>query len=123
VNITLELVVQWASWLCLSGGAVFCVIGGIGLLRLPDVYARTHGSAITDTLGAGLILAGLMLQAGLSLICVKLLLVFAFMLLTGPAAGHALVKAAYAHGIRAKLQNRGKDSPAADEAGPDGTTT
>jgi multicomponent Na+:H+ antiporter subunit G len=122
VNITLQLIVHWSSWLCLSAGALFCVIGGIGLLRLPDVYARTHAAALTDTLGAGLILVGLLLHAGFGLTGVKLLLVFAFMLLTGPAAAHALVKAAYAHGVKAKVQNERKDSPAADAAGPDRTS-
>jgi multicomponent Na+:H+ antiporter subunit G len=94
-----DVVVEIASWLCLSLGALFCVIGGLGLMRLPDLYARTHGAAITDTLGAGSILVGLMLQAGPSLVTIKLILVLLFMLLTGPAAGHALVHAARTHGI------------------------
>ncbi len=43
---------------CLLLGSIFAVIGGIGLLRLPDFYSRMHGGGITDTLGAGLILIG-----------------------------------------------------------------
>ena len=76
-------------------------VGGIGTLRLPDLYTRTHAASITDTLGAGLILLGLALQAGIGLVAVKLVMVYAFMLLTGPAASHALVKAAYAQGLKA----------------------
>ena len=89
-----------ASWVLLMSGAGFCIIGGIGLLRMPDFYARTHAAGITDTLGAGLLLAGLLLQAGPNLIGVKLVLIFAFLELVGPTAGHALFKAAYAHGIK-----------------------
>jgi multicomponent Na+:H+ antiporter subunit G len=89
-----------ASWVLLISGAGFCIIGGIGLLRMPDFYARTHAAGITDTLGAGLLLAGLLLQAGPTLIGVKLVLIFAFLELVGPTAGHALFKAAYADGVK-----------------------
>ena len=45
-------------------GAVFTLIGGTGLLRLPDFFTRLHGASVTDTLGAGAILLGLALAAG-----------------------------------------------------------
>lgn len=91
------------SWVCLVGGAVFCVIGGIGLVRLPDLYTRTHAATITDTLGASLILIGLAVQAGPGLTALKLLMVLAFLLYTSPVGGHALVAAAYAGGVHADL--------------------
>lgn len=108
MSVDLGTLVNSGSWLCLTLGAFFCVVGGIGLLRLPDLYTRTHGAAITDTMGAGLVLLGLMLQAGLTLTTVKLFMVLAFMLLTGPAAGHALVKAARSHGLKPQVH----ESPA-----------
>jgi multisubunit Na+/H+ antiporter MnhG subunit len=46
------------------GGGFFCLVGGIGLLRMPDFYTRMHAASVTETLGAGLMLLGLMLQAG-----------------------------------------------------------
>ncbi len=92
-----------ASWVLLSIGSVFCVIGAVGLLRLPDLYARTHAATITDTLGAGMILIGLMLQGGLTMVTVKLILVWGLLLYTSPAASHALVKAAYVQGVKADL--------------------
>ena len=94
----MTLALDIASWACLSLGALMCVIGGVGLLRLPDFYSRTHAATITDTMGAGLVLLGLALQAGPTLIAVKLGLIGVFLWLTGPAATHALAKAAYAHG-------------------------
>ena len=88
------------SWFLLLGGAGFCVVGGIGLLRLPDFFTRCHGAGITDTMGAGMILVGLMIQAGDPLVVGKLIMLLLFIFLTSPVAGHALVKAAYAGGLR-----------------------
>ena len=51
------------SCFCLLTGAIFSVLGGIGLIRFPDFYARLHGGGITDTMGAGMIILGLLLQA------------------------------------------------------------
>ena len=102
----MTLALDILSWICLVGGAVFCVIGGIGILRLPNVYARTHASGICDTLGATLILLGLMFQAGPNLVAVKLLMVIVFTFLIGPMVGHALMKAAYAGGVRCDVPGR-----------------
>jgi multicomponent Na+:H+ antiporter subunit G len=90
----MELLLDVLSWMCLLGGAVFLLIGAIGVLRFPDFYTRLHAVSICDTLGAGLVLLGLMLQGGLSLVTVKLLLMFYFMIFTGPTAVHALAGAA-----------------------------
>ena len=87
------------SWLLLLSGTTFCVIGGIGLIRMPDFYTRSHAASLGDTMGAGLILAGLALQAPSILIVVKLAFIGGFVWFTGPIATHALVKAAYARGV------------------------
>ena len=52
----IESVLQVLSWVCLMAGCCFAVTGGIGLVRLPDFFSRTHAGGITDTMGAGLIL-------------------------------------------------------------------
>lgn len=87
------------SWICLAVGSLVVLTTGYGLLRLPTFYSRIHAASITDTLGAGLILLGLALQAGLSVITIKLALILVFLVLTGPATAHALAKAAYLHGL------------------------
>jgi multicomponent Na+:H+ antiporter subunit G len=89
-----QLLLDMLSWVCLLGGAIFLLIGAIGILRFPDFYTRLHAVSTCDTLGAGLVLFGLMLQGGLSLVTVKLLLIFIFMMFTGPTAVHALAGAA-----------------------------
>jgi len=87
------------SWLFLVTGSVFVIIGGLGLLRLPDFFTRVHAASITDTVGAWLVLVGLMLQAGAILVLVKVVLILVFLVLTSPLASHALTKAAYIRGL------------------------
>jgi multicomponent Na+:H+ antiporter subunit G len=104
-----------ASWVLLSLGAVFCVIGALGVLRMPDFYSRTHPATMVDTLGAGLILAGLALQVdGEYLIAVKLAMIFVFILISSPTAAHALVKGAYAHGIEVEMPVEDRTGDRAD---------
>jgi multicomponent Na+:H+ antiporter subunit G len=84
------------SWIALLGGVFFIAVGGIGILRLPDFYTRLHAAGITDTLGAGLILLGLMFQGGWTQVTIKLILILGFLWFTSPTATHALVRAAVA---------------------------
>lgn len=90
------------SGLMLLAGALFVIIGSVGIFRLPDFYTRIHGAGITDTLGSGLILLGLMFQAGFSLASVKLLMILIFLLVTSPTSCHALAQAARANGLEAE---------------------
>lgn len=91
------------SWICLVAGSFFSIVGGLGLLRLPDFYTRIHGGAVTDTFGAGLVLTGLMFQAGNPLVVVKLVMILFFLLVTSPTSAHALSKSARAHGVEPLL--------------------
>ena len=81
-------------------GAGFAVIGGIGLVRFPDLYTRLHAGGIADTIAPLLIVAGLILQSGISLLTIKLLLILLFLLFTTPTASHATVRAAISAGIK-----------------------
>lgn len=100
-----------ASWILLLSGSFFVLTGGIGVLRMPDVYTRSHAAGITDTLGALLIISGLAIQSGLTLVTVKLVLILLFLLFTSPTSSHALNHTAWAGGLR----------PILDDA-PDGRT-
>jgi len=88
-----------SSWIALLAGTFFCVVGGVGLLRMPDFWARTHAAGLTDTLGAGLILLGLMIQGGATLVTLKLLMILGFLYVASPTAGHALFRAAHSRGV------------------------
>ena len=91
------------SWILLVAGGLFCIIGAIGLLRMPDFYTRVHAASVTDTLGAGLILFGLILQAGWTLVMAKLVIVGLLIFFTSPAATHALARAALGRGLEPLL--------------------
>jgi len=92
----MNLLLDLLSGLILLGGLSCVVIGGIGILRLPDCYTRLHAAGLTDTLGAGLILLGLMFQAGWNQVTLKLLLLLLWLWFTSPIATHALARAARA---------------------------
>ena len=94
---------DFVSFFCLLVGSIFAVVGGIGLNRFPDFFTRMHGAGITDTMGAGLILIGLMLQSGLSLVTVKLLMILFFLFVTSATSAHALAKSALTHGLKPEL--------------------
>ena len=96
----MTLALDLISWACLLIGAAFVVIGGIGLIRMPDFYTRTHPAGLTDTLGAGLILVGLMIESGWSLNLAKLAMILIFLLFTSPTASHALAHAALVSGLK-----------------------
>ena len=93
------------SWLSLAIGGIFCVIGAIGLLRMPDFFTRMHAASVIETLGAGLILFGLIIQAGWTLIAVKLVMLFLLIFFASPTASHALARAALAKGLKPLLKD------------------
>ncbi len=99
----MAVVIEALSWGLLITGSCFAMIWGVGVIRLPDFYARLHGAGITDTLGAGAILAGLMVQAGLGQATIKLFLILVFLLFTSPTATYALANAAFNRGIAPRL--------------------
>ena len=84
-------------------GAGLCVIGAFGVLRFPDFYSRIHAASLTDTGGATLLLAGLAMISGLSLVTIKLGLIWVFIMLTSPTAAHTLANAAFGAGERPLL--------------------
>jgi len=100
---TAALLIDALSWAMLLAGGVFCVIGAIGLVRMPDFYTRMHAASVVDTLGAALLLAGMMLQAGPTLVTVKLAMIGALLFFTSPAATHALARAALQRGVQPVL--------------------
>lgn len=97
----MALVLDIVSWVFLVTGCFFCLTGAIGLLRFPDFFARIHAASIIDTLGAGLILIGLMFQSGgWGLVLPKLVLILLFLLLASTTASHAIAKAALKSGLK-----------------------
>lgn len=90
----MEMVLDYLSAALLMLGSFFVVVGGIGVLRMPDVFTRMHAAGVTDTMGSFFILTGLMLRTGFDGVTLRLALVLAFLWFTSPVATHALARAA-----------------------------
>ena len=102
------MMLQITGGIVLLLGTLICLIGGLGLLRLPNFFARTHGGSITDTLGAGLAILGMVLYTlGMEdfttleqfLVIAKLISIAVFILVTSPISGHALTRSAFEAGL------------------------
>lgn len=110
----MELLLTITSAFCLFVGSFLCISGGVGILRFPDFYTRMHAVGVTDTLGAGLILFGLMIQSFNSLavdslatpwlVIAKLLIILLLTFLIGPTTSHVLAKAAMHNGLKPELK-------------------
>ena len=100
----LDRVLDIVSIAAMAAGVVFVLAGAIGVMRLPDFYTRMHAAGVTDTLGAELIMIGLILQAGWSALSLKLALIGVFIFLTSPTASHAVANAAYRAGLKPHLK-------------------
>ena len=113
----MELIVNTSSALCLLIGSFLCLSGGIGIMRLPDFYSRMHAVGVTDTLGAGLILIGLMLQNPDGLVVLKLLLILVMTIFISPVASHALAKAAFRNDL-VPLSGRNENKGGTESSNP-----
>ena len=96
IDLTLDII----SWFLLLTGSILVLIGAFGIWRLPDFYTRLHPAGLTDTMGAGLILLGLLLQTETFMVGIKLLIITTFLLFTSPTTCHATARAALAAGLR-----------------------
>ncbi|MDQ8180535.1 monovalent cation/H(+) antiporter subunit G [Pelagicoccus sp. SDUM812005] len=81
-------------------GLLGMLIGSIGLVRLPDFFARTHAASKVDTVGVIVAVVGIAIISGLTLDALKVLLIGFFLLLTNPVAAHALGRAAWKSGLK-----------------------
>jgi len=102
-----ETLIGVLSWVFICTGTVFVVGGAIGVQRLPDVFTRQHAAGMTDTAGAGFLLTGMILQAGIGLTAVRLFFVLLFLAFTSPIATHATCRAALEAGIKPVLKKEG----------------
>jgi len=89
----MTLAVDIASWVLILLGSFFTIVGAVGLVRMPEIFTRMHAASVIDTLGVGLLIAGLALQAGFTLVTLKLIFVLGLFLITGPVVTHALAQA------------------------------
>lgn len=106
-----------ASFLVLSG-AVFCLLGAIGVLRLPDCYSRMHSASKAGALGAVLVLAGVA-AASSGEVALEAIFALLVVLATAPLAAHAISRAAHRAGIKPIVGPLGNALDRASPNGPD----
>ncbi|GAB3381247.1 monovalent cation/H(+) antiporter subunit G [Azotobacter armeniacus] len=89
-----EALLNGLSWLLLGGGLLFFAAGSIGLLRFPDVFSRLHALTKADTLGLGLVVAGLICRADSPWLIARLLLIWLLLLASSATACQLLARQA-----------------------------
>jgi multicomponent Na+:H+ antiporter subunit G len=99
----MDVLLNGLSWVMILAGSAFTIVGAIGIMRMPDLFTRMHAASVTDTLGAGLLLLGFMLQAGPSLVLLKLVFLFLLIFFISPVATQAVANAALHYGIKPML--------------------
>lgn len=97
----MSFVVDLASAIAIAAGAFFFFAGTLGILRFPDSLTRLHALTKADNLGLGLIVLGLLPQAGGWLPALKLIAVWLLAQLAGATVTQLVGRAARAAGPRA----------------------
>ena len=75
-------------------GIAFMVITALGMIRLPDFFARVHAVSKSETLGIALVLLGLILHEGATMVSLKIGLILVFVAVANPVGAHLLTRAA-----------------------------
>lgn len=108
MNLTLDIAVI----VLLAAGCFCSLTAAAGMLRLPDFYSRAHASGINDTLGMMLFIAALGVECARHeysfTVWTRLLMIAIVLLVTGPAATHAIANAAMLDGLQPWTRKDGK---------------
>ncbi len=88
------------SIIFMSAGLFFLIVAAIGVVRLPDVFSRSHAVSLTDSLGAFLMLVGIAFHEGLDINALKILVVLTLLYILNPVIAHATIRAALRSGLK-----------------------
>ncbi|RNF39449.1 Na+/H+ antiporter subunit G [Planococcus salinus] len=86
----------------ISTGVIFSAVTALGLVRLPDVYTRTHAASKSSTLGVLCVLVGTFLHFLLveNVFNTQAIIAIVFLFITAPVGGHLIGRASYMSGIK-----------------------
>ena len=108
----MDIFINYCCWALIISGSFFVIVGAFGTYRFPDFWSRLHAASITDSAGVILLLLGMGVYSGLTLITFKLLVIGLFLFITGPTSTHAVANAALISGLRPPtLQSKNSDGP------------
>ncbi len=93
-------ILQVVALVAIILGTFFSVVGIVGMVRLPDVYARLHATGKVGVFGVVLLLIGAVAWTPLG--WGRALLLIVLLMVSGPVTAHALASAAYRIGLRVK---------------------
>lgn len=93
---------EYAVSALLLAGTFFCLVGSLGLARLPDFYMRLHAPTKATTLGVGSVLAAAALYWASPALAARELLIVLFLFATAPVSALLMDRAA----LRARLESR-----------------
>ncbi len=98
---TIRLTFEWLSVLLILFGSLLSVFSAFGIIRLPDVYLRSHAATKSSTLGVLCVLTGVFLYfvSVMQTASMNILLGIVFFFITAPVAGHLNGRAAYRTGV------------------------
>ena len=96
----MNIFVEILCWALILSGSFFVVVGAFGTYRFPDFWSRLHAASITDSAGVILLLIGMGIYSGLTLITFKLFVIGLFLFITGPTSTHAVANAALVSGLK-----------------------
>ena len=96
----MDVFLNFLCWILIISGSFFVIVGAFGTYRFPDFWSRLHAASITDSAGVILLLIGMGVYSGLTLITFKLLVIGLFLFITGPTSTHAVANAALVSGLR-----------------------
>jgi len=99
---SIEILVDILIILLIGTGVLFSAVTALGLIRLPDVYTRTHAASKSSTLGVLSILLGTFVHFWFNegIFNTQMVIAIAFLFITQPVAGHLIGRAAYMTGIK-----------------------
>jgi len=89
----MSILVSLFAAACVLAGAFFFIAGTLGLLRFGDTLSRVHALTKADNLGLGLIVLGLLPLADNLADALKLVLIWALVLLGGTTAAQLVASA------------------------------
>ena len=99
----MSVVFDILGWGALCLGGFFCVVGALGLNRMPDVFTRMHATSVSDTMGVGLLVVGMLSQTTDWTVAVRLVIILVVLYVTGAVSSHALARAALQDGEKPLL--------------------
>ena len=103
----MTMLVEIVSGLFILLGVIALITGSLGLVKLPDLFSRTHAVGMMDTAGVGFIILGLIVYEGFTLVSVKLALVGIFLFFSFLIATHAVAQVALRSGVKPQLDDDG----------------